>query len=268
MGKSLSQQCEQRWQQGLNETMHNIFQGNKAIRAKISEVLGYQDSDSWNAAAARNNMYFTSFFYLTKRFGLPAVGDAYKDAGIWLFRVKQYEIMVRISSVDVSFIVFGRIGHESISSPYRVKRQREYERKRDLLVELYSDEKTEKEQEIMDRLFEETCREHGLADTLEPEQYDDSFRRKFWDKLEQHNSNVLGLDREAIVGKYGHEYSNAYTRHALRTLEQFLKNMLTPIWVRDMPYNIKGRLSDEQAWSFAPYADFNANVKLVECNQE
>ena len=62
-----------------------------------------------------------------------------------------------------------------------------------------------------------------------------------------------------FIEKYGDVYQNAYTRHALRTLEQFLKNMLTAIWVRDCPFNIKGRMSDEEVRFYDRYTN---NIKI------
>jgi hypothetical protein len=49
-----------------------------------------------------------------------------------------------------------------------------------------------------------------------------------------------------IRQKYGDNYSNSRTRHAVRTLEKFLRNMLEPIWIRDAAYNIKGRIADDE----------------------
>jgi hypothetical protein len=58
-------------------------------------------------------------------------------------------------------------------------------------------------------------------------------------------------------------YQNAYTKKALKTLRQFLKNMLAPIWIRDVPYNLKGKLSYKDACNLNRY---NNNIKIEKLN--
>ena len=55
----------------------------------------------------------------------------------------------------------------------------------------------------------------------------------------KYNNDVININKDSY-DKYGTYYSNAYTKRALKTLSQFLNNMLTPIWIRDCAYNIKG----------------------------
>ncbi len=81
--------------------------------------------------------------------------------------------------------------------------------------------------------------------------------------IEEYNENVIDLDPKEIERKYGKIYSNKQTRKALRVLSKFLKNMLTPIRIRDVGFNIKGECGDE-------YGKYIGNIeyKLIKNNEK
>lgn len=69
------------------------------------------------------------------------------------------------------------------------------------------------------------------------------------------------MSSEEFEQKYGQTYSNALTRHALKTLDKFLKNLLTPVWIRDVPYNIKGQMTPNEAYAASKYKN---NLKITQ----
>ncbi|MCW0484090.1 hypothetical protein [Gaoshiqia sediminis] len=236
-------------------TMFNIFQGNDLIKKTIASVLGYDNPEnSWFT----KDMYFEAFFYLSKRFGSPSLFDEYKEAGAWSFNVKDYVIEIRMNSSWVQFMMYGKISNHEIHSPYAVKYRRIRREKRDKILSELGDW-NDKEEELAGKLFDDFLKENDIDASISQDQFDKEYRGKWFEYVCLHNKRVINLDYDEFTGKYGKIYQNSYTRHAQKTLTQFLKNMLTPIWVRDCPYNIKGRLSDEEAAFYSRYRD---NIKI------
>lgn len=234
--------------------MRNIFQGNSLLLKTVARVLGYTNEEDIKYGWFTRDIYFSTFFYLTKRFGNPVIYDDYKDGGVWNFKVKQYVIQVYMNSSWVSFIMFGRIGNECVDSPYYVKYRRAWLANRDNLISVYSEKQTDKEVNIMINLFNDFQKEQGFdGGAITQEEFDKTYANKWFDYILKYNDRIINIDHGDITAKYGNEYQNAYTRHALKTLEQFLKNMLAPIWVRDVPYNIKGCISDHEAGNYSRY---------------
>ena len=94
----------------------------------------------------------------------------------------------------------------------------------------------------MDKL----CSKNGVDDSWNQEGFEDKLGQKWFDRILEYNNEIIGVDLEEFREKHGKIYYSSKTRNALRTLDQFLKNMLTPIWIRDVPYNIKGVCSERE----------------------
>ena len=243
--------------------MQNIFQDNSLIRRKIKETLQLPDGQyEWQITG---DIYFQTFFYLSKRFGEPEVFDDYKNAGTWRFAVKQYQIHVYLNCSWVVFLMFGKIGNQRIESPALVKWHRRCREVSGKLLYGYlsNNDRSENTMKIVDALFEQFVVENSIdKENITKEEFDDKYGMAWFDYCQKYNNKIINLNRKELDEKYGKEYKNAYVRHALKTLEQFLKNMLTPIWIRDVPYNIKGKLSDKEASFYHRYYD-NINIKFI-----
>jgi hypothetical protein len=248
----------------------NIFQGDFGESNPIQKVLfpdfkipnnGY--GDDYEVSKKTREIYFQAFFYLTKRFGESNKHriDDCKHAGRWDFAVKNYQITVLIDSCSVNFIVFGKRGSFlSSATPYNVKKER-FALKSDKVINIFDVQ--EKDTAAINQLATEFCAEKGIDDNW------DSFAEKintdiqlwqdFSDKIFRHNHQVQGFSIKSINEKHGTYYDNAEKRRARRTLEQFLKNMLSPISVRDCSFNITGIVSDADYFKFSGFAD---NIKI------
>ncbi len=239
---------------------YNIFYDNQQLRDVVAKSLGYPIGQEYNWFT--KDIFFQAYFYLTQRFSYGEKYDDYKDAGNWDFEVKDYTIRIRIDCSSVVFIVFGKKQLDGLinRSPYDVKKQREHTKKEKLIIPFY-DEMTEKQTEILNNeIYPKFCAKNNIPEDISEKEFREKYLSDFWFKeVTNYNLSILGVKREDYE-KYG-EYSNAGTRHALRTLEQFLKNMLTPIYVRDVAYNIKGRMTDEDVEYYRRYED-NIDIQL------
>jgi hypothetical protein len=241
--------------------MKNIFQGNNLLINCVKETLGLPDMDrEWQLT---QDMYFETFFYLTKRFGPPKIYDDYKDAGTWCFEVKKFQIHVYLNSSWVTFMVFGKTPNHLIESPFRVKYLREQKKVKHLMIpyDLTEREKLSEEQiKIFTKVFDEFVDGNNVRHLSNKEFNENTeLLRKYGRHIDNYNNSLISVTWEEMHKLYGDDYKNAYVRFALKTLEQFLYNMQTPIWVRDCPFNIKGRMTDEEARFFDRYSD---NVKI------
>lgn len=227
----------------------NIFQGDERLLRTVRRALGYEENEeNVGYGGFTRDIYFSTFFYLTKRFGGCQVYDDYKDAGVWNFEVKDYTIQVYMNSSWVQFIIYGRKSNIAVYSPYLVRVHRESRNKKAQLVNLYTDKKTDVEMQILEEqfgLFE--LKEGFKREMISDEQFKELYGMAWYEWMNNYNNNIIGVDYDEFTGKYGKVYYNSYTRHALKTLYQFLKNLLSPFWVRDVPYNLKGRMTGEEA---------------------
>lgn len=203
-------------------------------------------------------MFFEAYFYLTKRFGEPEIYDDYKDAGVWNFEVKDYTIQIYLNSVWVQFMIFGKYSGITLHSPYWVKHRREVEKKSDLIIPFFK-EFNDSQQKIYRELLLKFAGEHEVNKDISQEEFDKKYGMRFYKCCMEYNDKIIDINVPEFIEKYGDVYQNAYTRHALRTLEQFIKNMLTAIWVRDCAFNIKGRMSDEEVRFYDRYTN---NIKI------
>ena len=233
--------------------MFNIFQGNDIIKNAIAKSLGYDTPQE--RAWFTNDMYFQAYFYLSRRFGNPKLFDEYKEAGAWSFNVKEYVIEIRMNSSWVEFMVYGRFSNRSVNSPYIVKYNRERLKNNHLVISEYGDW-DKNETQLANTLFQSFLSENNIKkDSLTQEQFNENYGTKWVERICDYNRSIINIKHDDIFKLYGNAYQNSYTRHAIKTLNQFLKNMLTPIWIRDVPYNIKGNLSDDQAHDYERYCN-------------
>ncbi len=254
---------------------YNIFQGRNGITEVIYEVLGYEKTERLDNTITRD-IYFETYFYLCNRFGNPIIVDDYKKIMIWKFEVKKYHIQIQLNSSWVTFIIFGQGSNKrilsknnfrdySMRSPYWVRYWREQERNKRKLINLYSEKKSKREQKIISKLWDVFFDKNGLeSDEWTDERFkserQENGKTKLdeWFKvLEKYNTDIINTENFKHYESRG--YSNSKTKHALRTLRQFLNNMLTPIYVRDCPFNIKGRITDKESLNYSRFVD---NIKI------
>ena len=222
---------------------------------------------------ALDDYYFQAFFYLCQRFGMPVKYDDYKDAGVWDFEVKHYKIRVSLDSNCVNFQIFGtfeNVAHTSkryfknyyMRTPGIVSYWRSSRKKKDELIP-FTPKATKKEKEIIDSHWGKFLKEKGYVDKqlILTEELQE-LNSDFYDYVQEYNDKIIGVDIIAIDEKYNNVYMNKYVKHAKRTLEQFLKNMLSPVWVRDVPYNLKGRMTDKDANFYSRYEN-NLTIKFL-----
>jgi hypothetical protein len=224
--------------------MKNIFQGNKLIRKCIADSLGYNFDESKQEFQFNwftEDIYFPAFFYLTNRFGSPVNYDDYKTAGTWNFKVKDFIIEITFRSTNIEIIIYGEKWHcFGGMTIYEVKRKRlEQQNAHKLLHIDFKKNRIEWDENYVDS--------NEVKKQLE-------LNENILDWVFKYNDEASGAKDLKIDNK---PYENAYTRRALKSLTQFLHNMLTPIWVRDCAFNIKGRCGTE----FEKYKD-NINIQF------
>ena len=253
----------------------NIFQGRNGITEVVYDVLGYEKTEQICVSITKN-IYFETYFYLCNRFGSPKVFDDYKKINVWNFNVKKYTITIELNSSWVTFIMFGEskknkclsknnFHNYSMRSPYWVKSWREQERKKHKLLNLYSEKKSKREQKIIDKLWNDFFDKNGLEseewtnERFKNEKQENGKTKsdEWFELLQQYNRDIINVEKFEHYEKRG--YSNSKTKHALKTLRQFLNNMLTPIYIRDAPFNIKGRIDDKEA---SDLMRFEKNIEI------
>jgi hypothetical protein len=249
-------------------TKYNIFQGNELLRSVVAKSLEYPPDTNLKYGSFTESIYLSAYFYLCNRFGLPKKGtfDECKEAGAWRFKVKDYSISIHLSSVGVDFMVFGdsKKFPNHPDSPYQLKRARAFKKHRRKLIDPFNEKKSKTELKITKKLWKEFCEEH-LDDTWTAERYnnDHEMRNKWFNYQNSYNNKVANIPTwQECEEKYGRFVVNSNIRHAQRTLSQFIKNLLTPIYIRDVPYNIKGRISDEKAWEYERRFAKNVLIEL------
>lgn len=234
---------------------YNIFGGNKLINQQVANSLNYGKLDTPDFGSFTNDIFLSTYFYLSKRFGIPAIYDDYKLAGTWDFKVGDFQIRVELNSNWVIFQMFGNARYKDymFRDPFTVRRWREEERKKDQLIIISHNHKySERELTILNHLFIEFKAENGIEEEKSDTDLTSQNYSKWYDFVLKYNHKIIGIDFDKFTEKHGRTYSNSETRKALRVLDRFLKNMLTPIWIRDVPYNIKGRCGDSE---FDKYID-------------
>lgn len=236
---------------------YNLFQGDYRIKKVVGECLGV--SDPANLPFGSGKFYFEAFFYLSKRFGQPEVWGEYEDAGAWNFSVKDFTIQVLIDSTFVRFMIFGdkKTHHTScLQTPYMVAYAREQTRNSDKLF-AFSETLTPKQKEVNESIIDEFLEKEGIdIDLWTEEEWEKSgMQEKLDDFVFTYNDRISEV-KQSDYERFGDYHYNAETRRALSVLRQFLHNMLTPIWIRDVPYNILGVGGTE-------YMKYEGNIEIT-----
>lgn len=229
----------------------NIFQGNEILSEAIINTLFPEknvNNEQERYPFCTKDIYFTSFFYLTKKYGEGQVVDEYKDAAEWEFTRKEFEIIILIDSSFVNFMIFGDAKHYSNHShmtPYRKKWYRENARKKDLLLPDYFEEGdllTKKQSQIFDELWSDFVHENSIEGMDRETYLSGELPQKWYEKISAFNDSVLGINIDSYAEKYGYTYKNRHTKRALKVMRQFLNELMEPISVRDVSFNLKGRI--------------------------
>lgn len=240
--------------------MFNIFQSNQLLVDTVASSLGYAVGERWTHFT--EDMYMQAFFYLSKRFGQPTRFDELKEAGAWHFKVDEFQISIHLNSSYLEFMVYGRKGNTSVYSPYIVKLNRERGKKSHLLIHegrWFNGELRDYELKTLNTLFDAYVVKNNIPEETTQEEFNEKYLNDFHMSVLKYNHSIAGVDYGEINSKYGDKYENAYTRKALRVLSKFLKNMLVAIWIRDVPYNIKGHLRSD---SYELYERYKNNIKI------
>ena len=217
---------------------YNLFLSNELISNVIKDILGKEKKEDYPFFT--QDYFFTAFFYLTKRFGHPKVFDDYKQTGVWDFKVKGFTIRIEITSCLVEFMMFGKYQHSYIhkNSPFDVKSCRLMQNNPNILINIQDKEVDETQKILRDNLFGQFCTENNIDDSWTIERFKKEMSYKWHDYTKKYNFDVVkNLMSNNIKDKC---YINSYLKYALKTLRQFLNNMLTPISVRDSYFNILG----------------------------
>jgi hypothetical protein len=251
---------------------YNIFQGNEDLLNVIAQELQvtpktYQDLGGIIASSLTEDFYFEAFFYLTKRFGEGKPNDTYKEAAVWDFEVKDYIIRVCFETSSIDFMMFGDAKHyiNVLTSPYWIHKVRKMEKVSKEIEALLCDSGTENGLKNTMVLYADFCKKNNIeVEFSDLYYYSSDLFLKFYMECERYNEGLTGVENyDVFESKHGMIYQNAKTRNALKVMRQFLRNMLSPIFIRDVAYNIKG----ECDMDFVRYSD-NIEIKKVnECKQ-
>lgn len=236
---------------------YNIFQGNRVISEVIEQTLfpeikipdepEFDDPDRYPFCTEK--IYFPAFFYMTQKYGIGKKPDPYKIAAEWDFERKEFIIRISMNSCFVEFLMFGPAkpyrGYSSMT-PYRVKWNRERNRKKHLLIPEMMDDVdvlTKEQTRNQLTLWKKFCTENAVYEGMTQKEFTE---RKLDDKwmavISEYNKAVIGVSYAEYDARYGREYRNRHTRRALRVFRSFLKELMQPISVRDVEFNILGRI--------------------------
>lgn len=202
-------------------------------------VKGLKIESGKTALYASEDFYFQAFFYLTKRFGEGKVFDSHKDAANWIFNVAEFKIQIRIDSTFVNFMIFGgpRYKNYGLLRPFYVAQLRRAARHEKELF--YTGKNPTPEQgAVNQKVWDAYCEANGIDDSWNIEMFEREKASDWYDYIGRYNDGVMGV-KYSDYAKYG-ERNNRHTKRALRVLKKFLNNMLTPIYVRDVGFNILG----------------------------
>lgn len=198
-------------------------------REVIRKSLGYDEG--CKIPNCTEDIYFTTFYYLTNRFGYCKEFDSSKEVGRWLFKVDKYEIMIYLNSGWVEFFMYG--GKDIDCLKYYKK--------------------------LEENLFILFQKENNL--NIPYNDLDKDLKMKYYDFYSDNiqKISINSEDFEQIIGEY---YQTSEIGHALTILSSFLYNMLTPIFIRDCAFNIKGVIDDDDLENYEDYKN-NIDIEYV-----
>lgn len=185
--------------------MKSIFQNSADIRKVIAESLELSTDDR-DRFDYTYPIYHTAFFYLQKRFGISEFYDDDKEAGRWVLEFKGVYFMFRFHSDSLEiWVLSSDIDYLAYNTFPNQKGFCRFLRKRNDIKGLYWEEQL--------KIFKKHAKYTN-------EQY---------------------IEFEE---KYGR--CNSRHRYLLKILRKLLKAFMEePIWVRDVPFNIKGRMNEK-----------------------
>lgn len=229
--------------------MINIFQGNQQIRQIICqelEVEGGKHGDFFYT----NKYYFQAFFYLTQRFGVHY--KQFYDVATWSFKIKHYVIEIVFNDSFFYFIIFGNETKFNNRDQYRlwVKRNRNAKKYHNTIFDETTDfSKGEA------KLFLDYFLKANAIESISEESFDAGYGDAFYEVVQVHNDLYLneGVDKKIHTLEH---HTNSLKNHALRTLRQFIRNLHTPVRLKDVNYNIRGVCGCE-------YNHYENNVKIT-----
>lgn len=247
--------------------MISVFQGSDDLRKVVSESLGL--STDWEDRFDYTYpIYHTAFFYLQKRFGVSENYDEDKESGHWVLEFKNVRFCFRFHSDSLEIWVLGN-GRDHIS--YNTfPNQRAYNRvlRRHSFVELYPFENMkigELTKEEVDLHHEEVLKFFGSknppSDIVEEKidewlNYVYSFNYNKRMELYKKHSRYTTEQYIEFEKKYGR--CKSHHKYLLKILRKLLKCfMREPVWVRDVPFNIKGRMNGREI------KDTKTEIKLI-----
>lgn len=240
--------------------MKNIFQGSRQFQKCIAESLNFdykEDDAKYYLGGFTKEFYFQAYFYLSNRFGSPINNEnEYKEAGYWHFRVKNFIIQITFLSTKIEIVMFGESKYQRIGamSPGGVKYIREITRHSNEIIDVGSSCSGEVS-DNQKMLIEKTIKEYMSLNNISEDEAFEHHQEELFGCLLEYNNKIINIDIPNLNKTFGETYSNAYTKYALRTLSQFMKNLLTPIWIRDCRYNLLGRCGNE-------FDKYENNIKI------
>lgn len=250
--------------------MYNLFNNqNPYLVDTIYKTLGYTEYEEGEEFLlkklwATKPIISEAFHYLFLRFGSPTF--KYDSNEIYYeFKVKEFAIGVEITSSWINFYVYGNLSKSKYRHhpPYWIRYNKEAEKEevksKLYTMRVYSDDVLTKEQEAMnDKVWEMYLEKYNIETDEQVEEREENSETSFYTFANQYNHSLIKESYPPIASyneKYGYHHLNSYKRFALKTLEQFIKNLLVPIYVNDVPRNIKGRGGEA-------FLSFQNNIKI------
>lgn len=230
-----------------NEILYNP--DNPQVRKKNIE----EKDDNMGFPIASKYFYCESFFYLYLSYGSPARYDEYKQAGEWTLRYKDVYININFSSSKYFFRLYSKKQKFTLRyNPYAVRLRREIRKYRDVLMPNMlrgCEPANDKQKQEWDSKWVAFLVENNAMEMEEEEFNKADLRQKWFDLCEDYNKQYL-TSYEDFVAQVGEKYSEYHItsqhKYYLRIFRRFLKDLLKPEYVRDVPYNILGRLNDDK----------------------
>lgn len=232
--------------------MQSVFQSSADLMKVVIDSLHLIDKDT-ERPWATSEIYHQSYFYMLKRFGKPNhAHDEYKEAGAWSITYKRVTVLVRFASW-VEFWIMG--SNRDFSSYNTTAYQRSLYRKMEGALTIEYDGRDAEKKGTLDihlQAEKEFLDLHPEVDSenITQEQFSEWVmfcNRKNRDISIRH-AEAKGLHPKGYYDELQLKYSNLNSRHRymLKIFGEILQDfMTTPVWVRDVPHNIKGFMDEK-----------------------